>query len=326
MKVFISCSIKDKDFAMKLKDLIVESTGINNDSFSCDHSLSMRGVNQPLFKVFNAIANADIIIPLLSENYLSDRFCLLELGMICSFMYMNNKKIVPVYIYQINLEDLLSNTLFASNKSYDLSNPTEVKELLDKVAPDIIVADGKIEQFSYEIQEILVLHNAVYNYTKDVQACAYGTDLIVKNWSDYVTYHKSNDKNEIEVSYNLNPYELKNPKKPEFVSLVLKYYSSLDLYFFTKFSDNARIEFELDNSNNSLDKIDVEIKGPLGILIGKPASFEIKEGINDCKINLLNFMSKQLKEVDEICFVLRPEHSIKDKGEFVIKDLRVSIY
>lgn len=323
MKIFISSSSKDKDYTLKLKDLIMKKVGDNNDSLSCDHSFAIEDINQSLF---NAIANADIIIPLLSENYFSSRLCLIELGMICSFKFINNKTILPVYIYPINPEDVLSNTPLAYYKRYDLTNPNAVKRLLDTVIPDINVSYDEIKSFSYEIQEIVVLHNAIYSSAKDIQVYSYGTDLIVKNWSDYVTFHKSNDKNEIEISYNLNPYELKNPRKPEFVSLVLKYNSSLDLYSFIKYSDNARVVFKIDNSINSIDEMDVELKGSFGRLIGKPASFKIKEGINDCEIRLLDFMSNHLKEVDEICFVLRPEHFVKDKGAVVIKDLRISIY
>ena len=185
-----------------------------------------------------------------------------------------------------------------------------------------------VTSYSFNLARYIKTDISKYKSLLDfyITVYSYGTNLIVKNWSDYVTYHKSNDKNEIVVSYNLNPYGLKNPRKPEFISLVLKYYSSLDLYSFIKFNDNARVLFKIDNSNNAIDEMDVELKGSLGRYIGKPASFKIKEGINDCEIKLLDFKSNQLKEIDEICFVLRPEHSIGNKGTFVIKDLRISIY
>lgn len=323
MRIFISSSSKDNDYGMKLKDLLTNIVGDNNDLFSFNYRATREDIDQ---SVFDAIANADIIIPMLSENYFSSRLCLIELGMICSFKFKNKKKILPVYIYPTNPEDVLSNTPLAYYMSYDLTNPASVKALLDIVIPDITISDDEIKMFSHEIQEIVVVHNAIYSSAKDIQVYSYGTNLIVKNWSDYVTYHKSNDKNEIEVSYNLNPYDLKNPRKPEFISLVLKYYSSLDLYSFIRFNDNARVLFKIDNSNNAIDEMDVELKGSLGRYIGKPASFKIKEGINDCEIKLLDFKSNQLKEIDEICFVLRPEHSIGNKGTFVIKDLRISIY
>jgi hypothetical protein len=62
------------------------------------------------------------------------------------------------------------------------------------------------------------------------------------------------------------------------------------------------------------------------VLIGDNIGFYIVSLVGQVIIKLLDFKSNQLKEIDEICFVLRPEHSIGNKGTFVIKDLRISIY
>ena len=242
-----------------------------------------------------------------------------------TLFYKEQKKIFPFCIYPMHPEDALLNTPLSHLECYDLSDPDAIGSLYKKITTERAISNDNFVRFTYEIKKTVLSHNDVYNRINDVGVYAYGKDLIIKNVNDYVTYQKNDDNKEIEVSYSLNPYELQNPIKPEFISLVLKYNNSLDLYSFIDSNKNARIKFELDNAKPSISKLRVEIKYSFGRYVEVPAELSIDKGISEHDIPLLDFKSKHLREVDEICFVLRPEYAIEENGKFIIKDLRVSL-
>ena len=322
MKVFISHSSKDNDIVILLRELILKN-GNDVTVFSDDNSFLIgRDFSE---KISKNILDSNIVIALLSDNYVSSKYCLIELGMICSFMYMRDIEIIPLCIYPVKPNNALTGTPLVSFECRDLSDPISISYLLKRIHPGCSLSNNDIYQFSDKIVEYICSQVIIYNQIESTQVCAYGEGLIVKNWGDFVSYQKNDSNKEIEVSYNLNPYGLKNQGKPEFISLVLKYNSSLDLSPFARIGNNAKIVFKLVNFTNSIHRISVEIKRSLGKLISVPYVFEISEDVKECEIPLSAFKSWQLEEIDEICFVLRPEDLLDDEGVFMVRDIEILV-
>lgn len=320
MKVFISHSSKDNDIVLLLRELILKN-GNDVTVFSDDNSFLIgRDFSE---KISKNILDSNIVIVLLSDYYVSSKYCLIELGMICSFMYMRDIEIIPFCIYPVRPNNALAGTPLASIQCRDLSDPSSISYLLKRIHPGCSLSNYGIYQFSDKIVEYICSQDIIYNQIESTQVCAYGEGLIVKNWGDFVSYQKNDSNKEIEVSYNLNPYGLKNQGKPEFISLVLKYNSSLDLSPFARFGNEAKIVFKLVNYTDSIHRISVEIKRSPGEVISMPFEFELNGSENKCEIPFNSFGSGQLKEVDEICFVLRPEDLLEDEGTFIVKDIEI---
>lgn len=322
MRVFISHSSKDKDFAFQLRDLILRNR--NDVTVICSDNGFLNGENYGE-QIQYSLTDSNIIIVLLSNNYVSSKYCLIELGMIYSFGYLKEIEIFPLCIYPIKPESALAGTPLSHIECSDFYDLSAIRRLFEKIYPHTSVSDNDINQFLYTTLQDIDDQNSIYGRIENVQVFAYGVGLVVKNWNDFVSCQKDDSKKEIVVSYNLNPYKLEDQIKPEFISLVLKYYSSLNLDSFTRIDNNAKIVFKLDTFSNSIHRIFVEIKRSLGRIVNKPFEFELKEGVNECEIPLSEIRSEQLKEIDEICFVLRPDNSIKDEGKFAIRDFEISV-
>lgn len=322
MKVFISHSSKDNDLALALRELILKN-GNDITVFSADNSFLIgKDFSEQISKY---MSDSNIVIVLLSDNYVSSKYCLIELGAICAYMYMRNIELFPFCIYPMRPHNALMGTPLVNIQCGDFRDPSSINYLLKWINPGCSVSKNDIYQFLYKTWEYVCSQNIIYSQIENIHVYAYGEGLVVKNWNDFVSCQKNDSEKEIEVAYNLNPYGLENQKKPDFISLVLKYNSSLDLSPFARFGNEAKMVFKLVNFTDSIHRISVEIKRFPGEIISKPFEFELNRGEKRCEIPLNSFWSGQLKEIDEICFVLKPEDLFEDEGVFIVKDIEILV-
>lgn len=139
-KIFISHSVKDKELADALVDLIETGTEISSSDIFCS---SLEGLGIPSGKDFieyikDQIQKPQVVIVLLSENYLASQFCLCELGAAWALSHSALPLLVPPLKYsdvkgvllatQINnLEDDSGLDLFHDGLLHALSiQPTKV--------------------------------------------------------------------------------------------------------------------------------------------------------------------------------------------------------
>lgn len=249
MEIFLSHSHKDKNLAIQMKRFL-ETYGENvNVFFSADDDINLgEDFNK---RIFEGIEKADIFIPLLTKHFHSSSYCLSEFGMAATFAFMGSVDILPVCIYPMKPGDAVAETPLAFLECYDLGNPKAIEYIVSRINPNKTLTEYHIKQFAYNIHKNAVVKEGILNRIDDILSCAWGNDVIVKDWSDFVSFTKDN-KGEIAVRFNLNPYELDKPGKLNFISLVLKFYESLDLYTITNYSKKAKIVFEIVNFTNSV--------------------------------------------------------------------------
>lgn len=81
---------------------------------------------------------------------------------------------------------------------------------------------------------------------------------------------------------------------------------------------------EIDNRINCINKIDIEIKYSDNNCILHKQTVALGKGVNHVVIPLKMLKSEALKQVSEMCFVIRPSAYIKKDGIFEIKNIKIS--
>lgn len=323
MKVFISHSFKDAQLAKQFKNLIKKSDKSIGVFCSADEDIPIgEDFNQ---KIASEIKEANVFIPLISEHYISSKYCMIEFGMAASFVLEETKEMLPVSVFPVKPGDAVAETPLAYLECYDIANKDAVHKILNKIDPDSTITENQIRSFAYKAKKEAVLKTGIVKIAKNIITCAYGQNTEVKDWGDFVRVDQDKEKNEFAVSYSLNPYRLDNPGKLDFISLVLMYYGSLDLLSFANYSKNAKISFEFKRFTSDISKLNVEIKTPNGEIIKKPVEFDVSNGDTICEIPLKDFKVDLLEKTDQICFVVRPDDINDDEGTFIIKGITISV-
>ena len=323
MKVFISHSSKDAELAIKLKKLIKKSDKSIDVFCSSDKDIPIaKDFNE---EIFQKIKEADVVIPLISENYHSSKYCMLELGMAATFVFCKTKEILPVSVFPLKPGDAMAETPIAFLECYDISDYEAIEYILDRIDPDSEITKNQIRAFSYKAKKDTALKAGIVRLANNYFTCAFGPDTYVKDWADFSRVDRDKDLNEFSVTYNLNPYKMDDPGKLDFISFVLMYQDNIDLYSFANYSKNARIEFEFVNYTHSVNKLRVEIKATNNEMIANPIEFDVSNDATICKIPLKDYKVELLKKVEQICFVVDPEDLNEDEGTFIIKEINIKL-
>ena len=100
MKIFISHSSKDKHLAISLSSFL-ESVAPSVEVFCSSQSGSIRVGQNFVKSITEALKNCNVFIPLLSPNYYTSRFCMIELGFAYSLLVQNSNNDVSSNIFPI---------------------------------------------------------------------------------------------------------------------------------------------------------------------------------------------------------------------------------
>jgi hypothetical protein len=100
-RIFISHAVKDKKLADMFVDLITASAAVTPEEIFCT---SLEGLGIPAGKDFldvikNELQEPELIISLISPNYLQSQFCLCELGASWAMSHNNLPLLVPPLTY-----------------------------------------------------------------------------------------------------------------------------------------------------------------------------------------------------------------------------------
>lgn len=327
MKIFISHSSKDQEISEKLKELL-ENSGTNVSVFSSSDKGAIPIARDFVKYIFEELKSSEYFIPLLSENYFSSKFCMIEWGMAGTYYFDKKKgstlkKIMPVYVYPLKPDDAVGGTPFAHLQCYDLANTFAAQSIIETINPDSEIDEADYNEFARFAKRESTLKKGVFDRAKDIFACSFGEKVDAEDWNDFYKCTVNRDANEATVSYNLNPYEKAEFVKPDFVSLVFKYYDALDLYSFLNYSRDAKLVFKVFNFTNSIRKLQVEIKYSGNQFVGKPWTCEVAKGLNEFEVPLKAFDNDKLRTVDEICFAVKSSDFVENEGTFVLKDFNI---
>ena len=221
-----------------------------------------------------------------------------------------------------NLE--LSFIHLASLQTGDIADEADIRNFFQSafLEKGLSIGSGvnrKLHTYKFEIDKILLDKQDILEMAKI--GTYYDDSIESKRKEDIVS--KSVEENSIVVNFNMNPYEIMDVRRPNFISLVLKFVDTLDMNRYLDFNENAEFKFVLTNFTNSLKKIFVEFKYSDNIRILETYEFQLECGENEIGILLKEMRSKALSNISEICFVIHPDDVGEDEGMFKIKNVEI---
>jgi len=328
MRIFISHAIKNKEIVLKFAEFL-ESLSSEIEVFCSSETGSIKVGKDFIKTIFGELSASDLFIPILSREYYKSRFCMIELGVAYSYLcnkYEKNEEeyILPFALYPVTKGQALSGTPMANIQAGEINDENDIKSFLEYLIAekDIRVGSGinrKLHIFKAELDQIFLENQ---NIVELARINTYFDDSIdYRNKEDIASYSVKDDA--VIVNYNMNPYEIKNEKKPNFISMVLGYVDKIDLGRYLDFNDAAKFEFVLTSFTNSLNRIYVEFKYSDSNKILETFKLPISYGENNLSIPLKKMRSKALSQISEICFVIHPEDVVEEEGMFKISEINI---
>lgn len=328
MRIFVSHASSNKEIVLKFAALL---ENINNEIevFCSSENGSIKVGENFVETIFTELDNSDIFIPVISEEYYKSKFCMIELGVACSYLYNKYKKngedyIYPFALYPIVKGQALSGTPITSLQTGDIADEVDVHNFIQAAFEEKGLSIGagvnrKLHKYKFEIDKI-ILENQ--NIVEMARIDVYFDDSVEARRKEDIA-SKSIEEDGVVINYNMNPYEKTNTKRPSFISLVLKYVDKLDVGRYLDYNENSEFKFVLTNFTNSLKRIFIEFKYSDNIRILETYEFPIEYGENEISISLKKMRSKALSDISEICFVIHPDDAVEDEGMFKIKNIEI---
>lgn len=328
MEIFISHSSKDKKIADILSKFL-ESVDYNIHAFYTSRTGSIKSGSDYVKEIIKKLSECDIFIPLITSNYYESRFCMTELGFALANSYLSKKLgtdyIFPLAVPPIKNSKALEHTPLEHLQVHTINKEEGIQAYINDIceSKNITFSSGlnrKIHDFVNEANRIIFNSSEVLDSAK-ILLCKSGN--VSGEDHDYLKYSVNMDGNGYTVNFRARPFD-NSTKYPDFLSTVFQYIDKINLYDIVKIYDKTKLCFQINNYTNSISKIDIEIKYSDNIRILHRQTIDLGGGINNIVIPLNNLKSEALKQISEICFVIKSSAFLEDEGMFQIKDFSVT--
>lgn len=329
MRIFISHATKNREIVLQFADFL-EMVSSDIEVFCSSEEGSIKVGKNFIDTIFKELNSSDLFVPIISKEYYESKFCMIELGVAFSYLFsQQNKKgedyIFPFALYPIQKGQALSGTPIANIQVGDISAESDIHSFLEYLSSEKGLKIGaginrKLHSFKYGVDQIFLEHQNIVEMAKI--NTFFDDSVEFKHREDIASI--SVNENVIVVNYNMNPYEISNVKRPNFISAVLRYIDGLDISRYLDFNDAAEFRFVLTNFTNSLQRIFVEFKHSSNHSLLETFDFAIGQGENKVSIPLERMRSKALSDISEVCFVIHPEDVVEDEGMFKISMIEVT--
>ena len=137
-KIFLSHASEDKDLVQELVEFMVMGMKVSQDDIYCT---SLKGTIKTGKKFIEDIkenlTENEIVIFLITENYLKSKFCLAELGA----AWILNQNIYPVIVNPVKINDL-NDTPLRDIQMKILNNKEDVATLYDELKAEGVAKDN----------------------------------------------------------------------------------------------------------------------------------------------------------------------------------------
>lgn len=320
MKIFISHSSQDKKLALMFTDLLTKGFNINLNDIFCTSLNNSLVVGEDFIKrIKENLHDSQIVFFLITPNYVSSKFCIMEMG--AAWAYKEN--IVPVIVPPLNY-GILEDTPMKVIQAIMLD---DVESIFYRLYEKLLVEKNiicrlslfqehellkTIQQF-VELLKVYVNQNYGFNF-KDakVMAIAQNGDI------DAAKIENLDGANKLYCNFEPNKYY---PIPSNFISCTYQFVPHKN---WATIVPNGTFSFECRTANKSIEKIIVEFKYGDNLFKFYEKTFEIDNVYK--KINIpINYDSmpkNYLKDVSEICFVIRPNFVKDQKGQIEIRNLK----
>lgn len=326
MKVFVSHSSKDKELATALSDFL-ESINPSVEVFCSSQIGSIKVGKDFVNEITENLNNCDAFIPLLSPNYYLSRFCMIELGFAYSLLFeskgVGGNCIYPLCIPPVKKAEALMGTPLAQLQVATIKTEEDIRAFLDSVFEEAECAlpsglNRRIHAFVVDTKRFMLDKSIITSSAKHLvckSANVPGED------SDYLEYSVNPDGSGYTLNFRAKPFV--STVYPDFLSFVYQYVDKIDLYEPAIYYENSCLKVCVNNYTNSIRKIDIEIKYSDNHHNLDRRTVNLADGPNNIVIPLRELKSEALKQVSEICFVIKPSAYIEDEGMIQIRDFEI---
>lgn len=330
MEIFVSHSSQDAQLATSLSTFL-ESIDHRINVFCSSQIGSIKTGRDYVNEITRKLNECNIFIPLLTSNYYQSHFCMIELGFAYSCLSHRIDEnegdyIYPLAVLPIKKAEALINTPLSRLQVCSINDEANMCAYVKDICENghIECPSGfneKIHKFINCSVNKITFGNFGLTLNARILPCKAAN--VPGEDNDYLAYSVNADGSGYTVDFKAKPFKNSNVY-PDFLSLVFQYVDKMNLYDMANLYENAKLEFQINNDRNSLRKIDIEVKHGDSNLVFYRQETSLGVGINNIIIPFQKLKYKALKDVSELCFVIKPSAYIEDEGRFQINYLKIT--
>lgn len=320
MKIFISHSSKDRDLVLMFVDLLTQGFHIDYDEIFCTSMDNALRVGEDFIKsIKDNLHDSEIVIFLITQNYINSKFCIMEMGAAWAFKDNIFPIIVPPLDYGVLNDTPLkiiqsiilidAEDLFKKLYEYKLVEKQIIPRLNFMQEHELF---DKIKQFTENVK-IYVSENYGFNFRDANIIC------VAQNGDpDAVRLESDNSFHKMYCNFKANDFY---PIPSNFISCVYQFVPHKD---WSTITPNSIFYCKCRSENESIQKITIEFKCGDNLFKFYEQTFTIGKDYEEIVIPITydSMPQKYLKDISEICFVIRPNFVKNFIGEIEIGELK----
>lgn len=320
MKIFISHSSEDKELVLMFVNLLTHGFHIDNNEIFCtsmDNSLKVG--EDFIVSIKENLKESEIVLFLITPNYIASKFCIMEMG--AAWAFKNN--IVPIIVPPLDY-NVLNDTPMKTIQGMILNDE---QEIFNRLYFNKLVENQIITRLNF-MQEHELFEN-IKRFTDNVKTYVsknYGFNFkdaniicVAQNGDpDAVKMITNGNKHKIYCNFKPNDYY---PIPSNFISCVYQFVPHKDWSIITS---NSIFCCKCRGCDETIEKVTIEFKCGDNLFKFYEKTFDINKDLTEISIpiNYNEMPKKHLKDISEICFVIRPNFAHDFVGEFEIEDLK----
>lgn len=320
MKIFISHSSEDKELVLMFVNLLTQSFHIDNNEIFCTSMDNALKVGEDfIVSIKENLKESEIVLFLITPNYISSKFCIMEMG--AAWAFKNN--IVPIIVPPLDY-NVLNDTPMKTIQGMILNDE---QEIFNRLYFNKLVENQIIPRLNF-MQEHELFEN-IKRFTDNVKIYVgknYGFNFkdanivcVAQNGDpDAVKMTTNGNKHKIHCNFKPNDYY---PIPSNFISCVYQFVPHKD---WSNITSNSIFCCKCRGCDETIEKVTIEFKCGDNLFKFYERTFDINNDLTEISIpiNYKEMPEKYLKDISEICFVIRPNFAHEFVGEFEIEDLK----
>lgn len=320
MKIFISHSSEDKELVLMFVNLLTQSFHIDNNEIFCTSMDNALKVGEDfIVSIKENLKESEIVLFLITPNYIASKFCIMEMG--AAWAFKNN--IVPIIVPPLDY-NVLNDTPMKTIQGMILNDE---QEIFNRLYFNKLVENQIIPRLNF-MQEHELFEN-IKRFTDNVKIYVgknYGFNFkdanivcVAQNGDpDAVKMTTNGNKHKIYCNFKPNDYY---PIPSNFISCVYQFVPHKD---WSNITSNSIFCCKCRGCDETIEKVTIEFKCGDNLFKFYERTFDINKDLTEISIpiNYNDMPKKHLKDISEICFVIRPNFAHDFVGEFEIEDIK----
>lgn len=320
MKIFISHSSEDKELVLMFVDLLTQGFHIDKNEIFCTSLDNSLRVGEDFIKsIKEELHDSEIVIFLITSNYISSKFCIMEMG--AAWAYKNN--IVPIIVPPLDF-NVLNETPMKTIQALILNN---AEELFNKLYSHKLVEKQIIPRLNF-IQEH-ELFDKIKNFTNEVKS------YVIKNYgfnfkeAKIICAVQNGNPNAVKIESNDIVHKMYcdfrttnlYPIPSNFIGCVYQFVPHKD---WSNITSNSIFCCKCRSKDESIQKVIIEFKCGDNLYKFYEQIFDINKNYKEIRIPITYDVmpKKHLKDISEICFIIKPDFVQNLLGEIEISELK----